>query len=105
MRELKTKDIFKMSKILKKMELKTDFKDIDMTKTKDEVKKRVGIEFVKEVFENLHMAEEEVNEFLSDMVEMSVEEFKDLPLEKTFEIIKEFKNIPGLANFFKLASK
>jgi len=98
MRELKGKDIFKMSKIMKKMNLKIDA-------TEGKTQKQAGAELILSAFENLHLAENEVNEFLADMVGMKAEEFAELPLEKTLEIIKEFKQIPGLAGFFKQANQ
>lgn len=98
MRELKTSDIFKMSKILKKMGLKIDIDD-KTTQT------QVGALFIQRVLENIHQAEKEVNEFMADLKGMTPEEFSELPIEKTMEIFKEFKEQPGLANFLKLAGK
>ena len=98
LRELKTKDIFKMSKVLKKMNLKIN---ADEGKTQQQV----GAELILSVFENLHLAEIEVNEFLSDMANLTVKEFEELPFEKTMEIIKEFKSIAGLSSFFKQANQ
>ena len=98
MRELKMKDIFKMSKILKKMDLKVG----DVA---EKTQKQVGAELILEVFENLHLAEAEVNEFLADMKGIAVTEFEELPIDKTMEIIKEFKEMKGLSSFFKQANQ
>jgi hypothetical protein len=97
LRGLKTSDIFKMSKILKKMGLKVD--------AGDKSQRQMGAEFILTVFENIHLAEFEVNEFLADMCGMKPEEFAELPIEKTLEIIKDFKQIPGISNFFKQANQ
>jgi hypothetical protein len=97
LRGLKTSDIFKMSKILKKMNLKVN--------VGEKSNRQVGADFIITVFENIHLAENEVNEFLADMSGMKPEEFSELPLEKTLEIIKEFKQIPGLLNFLKQANQ
>jgi hypothetical protein len=110
LRNLKTADIFKMSKILKKMGLKVDttFKEIDSTGkeiTKDKSQQQVGAELILSVFENIHMAELEVNEFLADLAGMKAAEFAELPIEQTMEIMAEFKQIPGLASFFKTAGR
>ena len=98
LRELKTKDIFKMSKILKKMNLK-----INADEGKSQ--KQVGAELILSVFENLHLAENDVNEFLSGMANLTVSEFEELPFEKTLEVIKEFKSIAGLSSFLKQANQ
>ena len=110
-RELKTSDIFKMSKILKKMNLKIK---ANAEKIKDEngeeiviekTQKQVGAEFILSIFENLHLAENEVNNFLADMVGIAPEEFAELPIEKTLGIIKQFKEIGGLSSFLKQANQ
>ena len=98
MRKLKTSDIFKMSKILKKINLKLE-------DTKDKSEKQVGMEFIKNVFENLYLAEQEVSEFLADLKGITLEEFNNLEISKTLEIIDEFKNQEGIAGFFKSAGQ
>ena len=111
LRELKTKDIFKMSKILKKMNLKINAND---EKIKDEngeeiivikTQKQVGAEIILKIFENLYLAEIEVNSFFADMCGITPKEFSELSIEKTFEIFKEFKSIAGLSSFLKQASQ
>ena len=97
LRNLKTSDIFKMSKILKQMKLKID--------VKDKTQSQVGAELIVAVFENLHLAEDSVNEFLADLSGMKKEEFANLEFEKAMEIIKEFKSIPAIASFFKQANQ
>jgi len=110
-RELKTSDIFKMSKILKKMKLKIN---ANAEKIKDEngeeiiiekTQKQVGAEFILSIFENLHLAETEVNNFFADMVGIAPEEFAELHIDKTLQVINEFKGISGLSNFLKQANQ
>lgn len=98
MRSLKTSDIFAMSKILKKMDLKIKI-PADATPTE------IGILLFQKIFENVHLAETEVNSFLADLVGMSPEEFGNLPLEDTLEIFRLFKEQKGFSNFLKLAGK
>lgn len=97
MRELKTSDIFKMSKILKKIDVKIEVEGKTQT--------QVGAELIMKIGENLCLAEQEVNEFMGSLLGIPAKEFADLPLTKTFEYFEEFKNMPGLANFFKLAGQ
>jgi hypothetical protein len=99
LRKLKTSDIFKMSKILKKMGLK---KELNI---KDKSQEEVGAELIITVFENLYLAEKEVNEFLADVSGMSLDEFENLEIEKVMEIISEFKNTSGISSFLKSASQ
>lgn len=101
MRPLKTMDIFKMSKILKKLDVKTNEIKTDegMTQT------QVGITVILKALENLHLAETEVNEFLSGLVGLTADEFNELPIEDTFEILTLFKEQKGIVNFLQLAGK
>jgi len=94
-RGLKTSDIFKMSKILKKMSLKID--------TEGKTQEQVGAEIIMSAFENLYMAQDDVNEFMGDLVGLSAKEFNELPIENSVKIIQQFKNIPGITGFFKAA--
>jgi hypothetical protein len=88
-----------MSKILKKMGLK---KELNI---KDKSQEEVGAELIITVFENLYLAEKEVNEFLADVSGMSLDEFENLEIEKVMEIISEFKNTSGISSFLKSASQ
>jgi predicted transcriptional regulator len=97
MRKLKTSDIFKMSKILKKMGLKIN--------TENATQKQAGADLILSVFENLHLAEKEVKEFLADLMGMSSTEFAELPFERVFEIIKDFKQMSGIESFLKSANQ
>lgn len=98
MRGLKTADIFRMSKILKKMSFKIEADD-KTTQT------QAGIQFIQKIAENIHVAEAEVNEFLGELVGLSGKQFGELEIDDTLAIISQFKQQKGLNGFFKLASK
>lgn len=97
MRELKTMDVFKMSKILKKIDLTID--------ADDKTQEQLGAEIMLQIGENLHLVEKEVNEFLASLIGIPAKEFSELPIAKTLEYFEEFKNLDGIASFFKLAGK
>ena len=99
MRDLKTKDIFTVSKIVKKMGLKV--KELEITETTTQME--AGVSFILKIFENLHLVQEESTAFFADITEMTVEEFEDLPISKTIEIIEEFKNTSGIESFLEQA--
>lgn len=101
MRKLKTKDIFKMSKILKKLDLKLSDVNIEEGTTQTQA----GITLIQKALENLHRAEDEVNEFLGDLVGLSGEEFGELDIEESINIIMLFKEQKGVANFLNKAEQ
>src|SRR5690625_464014 len=98
MRPLLLRDVFTMSKILKKMDLKMEVDD-------ETSQIQMGVQFIQRLMENLHMAEKDVNSFLADLVGMTEDEFSELTLEDSMEIFELFKQQKGLANFLKLAGK
>lgn len=101
LRPFKSTDVFTMSRILKAMKLSV----MDLNITSDTSMEQAGIEFFKMVLENLHLAEEEVSEFISELAGISVEEFKDLPLEDGLALIAQLKEQKGIIDFLKSAVK
>jgi len=64
-----------------------------------------GAELIVTAFSNLHLAQEDVNEFFGDIAGMTAAEFEDLELEKVMEIIEEFKEQSGILSFLKSAGR
>lgn len=98
MRDLIMQDVYKMSKILKKMGLKPQIND-------GESVEQVGLGILLLVFENLHMAQDEVNDFMGSLVGITGDEFGKLPFDEGSKHLEEFKNKPGIVNFFKSARR
>ena len=98
MRDLKTSDIYKMSKILKKMNLKLEVNE----KTSQT---QMGAEMIQRIAENIHLAEKEVNEFISELIGISADEFANLSIKNAKKYIDEFKKLEGISDFLKLAGK
>jgi|SRR5690625_2598469 len=99
MRDLKTGDIYKMSRILKKMNI--NLNDIDENTTMEQA----GVQFIQKIFENLHLAEDEMNEFLAELIGITPKEFSELPITKTIEIFNQFMKQKDIVAFLKLAGK
>lgn len=99
MRVLKFNDVFKMSKILKKIKVGDEVNLDGKNQTE------VGVELFMAIFENLDKAQSEVNDFLGELVGITGEEFGNLPIGDSLKHIEEFKKQPGLGAFFKAAGK
>src|SRR5690625_7944504 len=93
MRDLKTGDIYKMSRILKKMDLKFEV-------GKDVTQIEMGVKCVQKILENLHMAETEVNEFLAELIGMTREELDDLPVGEVVEVFNQCNNQKEIRSCF-----
>ena len=98
MRSLKTKDLFLMSKILKKMNLKMEVK-------KEVSQEQFGADLIMKFLENISLAQNEINEFLAQLVGITAQQFDDLEISDTLAIINQFKNMNGVSDFLQLASK
>ncbi len=96
MRQLKTNDVFLMSRILKKININLDINGTD---------EEVGIKLLMEVAENAYLAQNEINEFFGDLVGMTGEEFGNLPIKESMAIMSEFKQLDGVVDFFKLVGQ
>lgn len=99
MRKLKFNDVYKMSKILKKIKISEEVRLEGKTQTE------AGVELVMGILENLDKAQNEVNDFLGELTGMSGEEFGNLPPEEFLKHIEDFKNQPGIGDFFSAAGR
>lgn len=97
MRELKTADIFKMSKILKKIDITID--------AEGKSSMQLGAEIILGAIENFHMAEKEITAFLADLIGITPKQFGELPITETMKYMEQFKELEGIESFFKLAGK
>lgn len=96
MRQLKTNDVFLMSRILKKININLESKGTD---------EEIGMKLLIQVAENAYLAQNEINEFLGDLVGMTGEEFGNLPIKESMAIMSEFKQLDGVVDFFKLVGQ
>ena len=92
MRQLITNDAFTMSRIIKKLNIKIQ----------GQTDEEIGMELMLQIVENAHMAQSEINDFFGSLSGMSGEEFGKLPISQSLEIIKQFKELDGISDFFKL---
>ncbi|MCM3665509.1 hypothetical protein M3204_13915 [Mesobacillus subterraneus] len=98
MRNLKFKDAFAVSRILKKMHIRPDVQD-GMTQ------EQLGADLVFKFVENIGEAEEEVLEFLADLKGIKPDELAKMDFEEAAKMIEDFKNIKGLQSFFQQVGK
>lgn len=109
MREPTTADVFKMSRILKKMAISIEAETTEIvegeTKKVAKSQEQVGAEIILKIGENLHMAEKEVSSLMASLIGIPVKEFEELPIIRTLKYFEEFKAMPGIGDFFKIAGK
>lgn len=102
MRQLITNDMFQMSRILKKLQINTDF---ILGKDDDNSDQSLGVQVIIKIAENAHLAQTEINAFIGDLCGITGEEFGKLPIKESIKIIKEFKELDGISDFFKQAGQ
>lgn len=98
MRRLQTKDVFKVSKIIKKIGL-------NFTIGEGMTKHEAGTLVIKHIIENMHMAETEITDFMADLVGMSVEEYTKLPIVETMKYFEELKEQEDIKSFLAFVGK
>lgn len=96
MRQLTTNDVFKMSRILKKININLDSKGTD---------EEIGMKLLMQIAENAYLAQNEINEFLGSLTGITGEEFGNLPLKESTAIMNEFKKLDGINDFFTLVGQ
>lgn len=97
MRQLITDDLFTMSQILKKLEIVAD------PKLEDDG--AIVLDVLKKILENAHLARTEINDFFGELSGMTGEQFGKLPIKESKAIMKEFKELDGVSDFFELAGR
>jgi hypothetical protein len=98
MRDLKLKDAFTVSRILKKMKIRPEVEG-------DISQQELGAQILFKFVESIGDAEEEVTAFLADLHGKKADEFKELGLDEFVTLLEEFKNLKGLKSFFQQVGK
>lgn len=108
-RKLNGSDIFKVSKILKKIGLKNEIskmvRPLKEGQEKDDVAMDIGIELMVMIIENIHMAEKEIFDLLGNLVCMSAEELANKDTDYLLDLVEELKNSEDIMGFFKRVGK
>lgn len=110
MRNLKTSDLFSLSRILKKMDIKNELKKLvtNITGTPKERKKaekELEIDMIMLFVENISNAEQDTYKFLSDLSGKTPQEIENQAPKETITMIKELFSKEGFNDFLSLASK
>ncbi|OMH20081.1 hypothetical protein AC231_04655 [Clostridium pasteurianum] len=106
MRKLKTSDLFSLSRIFKKMDIKDEIKTLtrDITGLSEEEKIKISQELQVNLsilfIENIGNAEKEVYKLFASLTDKTAEEIENMDLDKFFKLIQELFNQEGFENFF-----
>jgi hypothetical protein len=111
MRSLKTSDLFSLTRIIKKMNIKDEIKGLitDVSSLSDADKanalQKVQMELVLLFIENIGNAEKEIYKLLADMNDCTAKDIENQSPLKTIEMIQAISNDEELVNFLKVALK
>ena len=110
MLNLKGTDIFLLSKIAKKINLKDIFpKSKDLTGLPKEqvnlITRDIGINLALTIIENIYLAEEEIILLISKIKNISIENTREMDIEDIFNCIKEIFSNEKILSFFKQSEK
>ncbi len=111
MRKLKTSDLFTITKIVKKMNLKDEIKSLtkDLTGLSEKEKKiaaqSLQANLIMLLIENISNAEHEIYKLLADLYDKEVSQIADQSPMTTINMIKEIFSEENFGDFFSLALK
>jgi len=111
MRNLQTKDLFTLSKIVKKMNIKNEVKSLakDVTGKSKREKEQAENEMKADLFmlfvENISNAEQEIYKLLADLSGKSVTDIQSLEITELIKMLKDLFNQGELKSFLSTALK
>jgi hypothetical protein len=104
MRELKLKDIYKLSHIIDKMQIKADInKILDDAKKSPDAQAYVGGQMALILVSKLHLAQKEMSVFLSDLTDLKPEEIDNLNMPEALQLFKDLFRKNDMSSFFNSA--
>ena len=118
LRKFEFGDLPKLSKILKKMEIKDGLKQLfsmpgvktndkkEEKERKEKLAEEMGADFGATAIVNLYMAEAEIYELLASLTGLSISEVIKMQIDDVIKMFTEFgKSAGSLVSFFKSAVK
>lgn len=107
MRNLNLGDAFQLARIIKKLKIKDELKDITSNITEESNKMEIGIDLMYAIFDKAteKQTEQEIYKFLSRPFEVKPEEVEKMGL---FEVVENFSKVANLEEwkaFLKQAAK
>lgn len=110
-RNLKTKDLFSFTRIIKKMNMKKELREIvkDVTGKTDKEKKQALLGLRADLMllfvENIGNAEQEIYRFLGDLSDKEAQVIADQPPKDTIQMVEELFSEEGFGDFLSSAVK
>lgn len=107
MRNLNLGDAFQLARIIKKLKIKDELKDITSNITEESNKMEIGMDLMYAIFDKAteKQTEQEIYKFLSRPFEVKPEEVEKMGL---FEVVENFSKVANLEEwkaFLKQAAK
>ncbi len=116
MKDFDLQDVFLLSKIIDKMELKIETDALtksvktdklenkaDASKLGKEVFLSIGVDVITKIISNLHKADKEVVQFIANMTEKNIEAVKKMRIKEIKNFFVELFNHEDFKDFFKQA--
>lgn len=111
MRNLRTSDLFSLSKIIKKMNIKEDIKALVKnitnlnTEERKNVEKAMQIDLVMLFVENISTAEKEVYKLFADISNKSTKEIEEMGISEFIKLVQDLFNQEDIGDFLSMALK
>jgi hypothetical protein len=104
MLELKGKDLFLLSKIIEKMDIKTKIPLMKYSEDKEEqeaINKKFGIELVVVLVESIYKAEQDIYKLLSNVTKKDIKQIEEMSFKELKDLVTELFSSEEFTSFFK----
>jgi len=111
MRSLETRDLFSLSRILKKMNIKDEIRGLaknvsGMAKEdKKKAEQTMQVDIMMLFVENIGSAEKEIYKLLGDLTDKKVTEIENMKMTEFMDLFKELMEQEGVGSFLSTALK
>lgn len=98
MKKLAAKDLFKLSKIVRKMGIKISVTDENGVRKSQE---QIGADFILGIISSIDLAQDEIIALIAELEDKSIEEIENQSPKELFEQIKSLMAQEGVSDFLK----
>lgn len=104
MRELINEDMYLISEIVDKIDLKIpDTHKTENGKRVEKTKEELGTEIIVQIVKKMHLVKDPMNQLLAGVMEKSIEEVKKMPIKDSAEAVMQVFKLKEFTDFFKHA--
>jgi phosphopentomutase len=96
---IKTRHIFMLSKLLDKIGMDEDLKNVLAGASGKASESEIGTQIILSLGKKIHKAQKEIVDLLADVTGKTAEQIEDLPVKETMELVRKMLSEEGVLDF------